>query len=37
LSWYLENGEAMAADLYYAPLPKSLVEKVKDQISEVKF
>ncbi len=37
LKWYLVEGETMAADLYYAPLPESLVEKVKAQIEKVKF
>lgn len=37
LSWYMDKGEAMAADLYYAPLPDSLLEKVKAQIEQVKF
>ena len=37
LNWYLDKGEAMASDLYYAPLPASLVEKVKDQIGMVKY
>ena len=32
LNWYLTDGEGMAADLYYAPLPDSLVDKVKAQI-----
>jgi phosphate transport system substrate-binding protein len=35
LSWYMSDGEAMAADLYYAPLPDSLIEKVKAQIDLV--
>jgi len=37
LQWYLVNGESMAADLYYAPLPGSMIEKVKAKISQVKF
>ncbi|SRR5579871_1493198 len=37
LKWYLESGEGMASDLYYAPLPESLVNKVKAQIDDVKF
>ncbi len=37
LAWYLSEGESMAADLYYAPLPDSLVEKVKAQIDKIKF
>jgi phosphate transport system substrate-binding protein len=37
LTWYLENGEGMAADLYYAPLPESLIAKVKAQIGMVKY
>jgi phosphate transport system substrate-binding protein len=37
LKWYLTTGEGMAADLYYAPLPASLIEKVQAQIDQVKF
>jgi phosphate transport system substrate-binding protein len=37
LNWYLTTGEDMAADLYYAPLPASLIAKVKEQIADVKF
>jgi phosphate transport system substrate-binding protein len=37
LTWYLTTGEDMAADLYYAPLPASLIEKVKAQIADVKY
>jgi phosphate transport system substrate-binding protein len=37
LHWYLTDGEGMAADLYYAPLPESLNAKVKAQIDDVKF
>ncbi len=37
LNWYMDKGEAMAADLYYAPLPDSLLEKVKAQIDQVKY
>jgi len=37
LSWYLTTGEGMAADLYYAPLPDSLIKKVQAQIEQVKF
>lgn len=36
LNWYLDKGEDMAADLYYAKLPESLLEKVKAQIEMVK-
>src|SRR5579872_718717 len=32
LRWYLSEGEGMAKDLYYAPLPESLIKKVEDQI-----
>lgn len=35
LSWYMEEGEGMASELYYAPLPDSLVKKVKAQIEMV--
>jgi len=37
LNWYLTDGEAEAKDLYYAPLPDSLIEKVKAKISSVSF
>ena len=37
LGWYLDKGEDMAADLYYAPLPASLVEKVKAKIEMIKY
>ncbi len=37
LKWYLTEGEDMAAELLYAPLPESLVTKVKAQIEQVKY
>ncbi len=37
LKWYLSDGEAMAKDLYYAPLPEPLVKKVKAKIEMIKY
>jgi phosphate transport system substrate-binding protein len=37
LNWYLTTGEGMAADLYYAPLPDSLIKKVQAKIEQIKF
>ena len=37
LKWYLNSGESMAADLYYAPLPESLVSKVTAQAEKVTY
>jgi phosphate transport system substrate-binding protein len=36
LKWYLSEGEGMAADLYYAPLPSSIVTKVEKKVEMVK-
>jgi phosphate transport system substrate-binding protein len=36
LSWYLTDGEGMAADLYYAPLPESIISKVQAKIDMIK-
>ena len=35
LHWIYDHGQAMAKDLYYAPLPGVLVERVKKQIDLV--
>ena len=37
LKWYLTEGESMAKDLYYAPLPESLVKKVVAKIGMIKY
>jgi phosphate transport system substrate-binding protein len=36
LNWMIGDGQKMTADLTYAPLPASLVTKVKDEIKEVR-
>jgi phosphate transport system substrate-binding protein len=36
LNWALGAGQGMAAPLSYAPLPKSLVEKVQKKVKEIK-
>lgn len=36
LNWAMGPGQAMAAPLSYAPLPKALVEKVKSKVKEIK-
>ena len=36
LGWMLENGQTMTADLSYAPLPSSVVAKVKDTVKQVR-
>jgi phosphate transport system substrate-binding protein len=36
LSWMVSDGQKMTADLTYAPLPESVVAKVKDAIKQVK-
>jgi phosphate transport system substrate-binding protein len=36
LNWYLETGEDMAKELYYAPLPESIVAKVKKKVGLIK-
>ena len=35
LTWMLDSGEKMTADLTYAPLPDSVVEKVRGTIKQV--
>jgi phosphate transport system substrate-binding protein len=37
LKWYLSEGEGMAKDLYYAPLPDSLISKVEKKIEMIKY
>ncbi|HEX8816084.1 MAG TPA: phosphate ABC transporter substrate-binding protein PstS [Terriglobales bacterium] len=36
LSWMADAGQKMTADLTYAPLPESVVAKVKEEIKQVK-
>ena len=36
LGWMLDNGQTMTADLSYAPLPSSVVAKVKDTVKQVR-
>ena len=35
LNWMINDGQKMAAQLSYAPLPQSVVEKVKEAIQQV--
>ncbi|HZU22528.1 MAG TPA: phosphate ABC transporter substrate-binding protein PstS [Terriglobales bacterium] len=35
MTWVLRSGEGMAKDLDYAPLPKSVADKVRDRIKQV--
>jgi phosphate transport system substrate-binding protein len=37
LNWAMDKGMSMEKDLYYAPLPDSLVAKVKAKIAEIKY
>jgi phosphate transport system substrate-binding protein len=37
LHWVYSDGEEMAKDLYYAPLPKAVVEKVEATIDQIKY
>jgi phosphate transport system substrate-binding protein len=37
LKWAMKDGEPMAKDLQYAPLPTSLQERVLKRISEIKY
>ena len=37
LNWYLSDGEGMASELYYAPLPENLVRKVEKAIRTIKY
>lgn len=36
LNWMVDDGQKMTADLTYAPLPASVVTKVKNEIKEVR-
>jgi N-acetyl-gamma-glutamyl-phosphate reductase len=36
LSWMVEDGQKMTAELTYAPLPASVAAKVKDAIKQVR-
>jgi phosphate transport system substrate-binding protein len=36
LGWMLDNGQSMTADLSYAPLPPSVVAKVKETVKQVR-
>jgi hypothetical protein len=36
LSWVTHEGQESVTDLYYARLPKCLVEKVEEKLKEVK-
>src|ERR1700736_5169941 len=36
LNWMVADGQKMTADLFYAPLPESVVAKVKETIKQVK-
>jgi phosphate transport system substrate-binding protein len=36
LSWMVDDGQKMTADLTYAPLPESVAAKVKDEIKQVR-
>lgn len=35
LNWSMNNGQKMAKDLTYAPLPESLVKKIKGKIAQI--
>ncbi len=37
LNWMLDNGEAMASQLDYAPLPHNVKNKVRARIKEIRF
>ena len=37
LKWALTDGEKMAKDLQYAPLPESVQQRVLKQIGEIKL
>ena len=36
LNWMVDDGQKMTADLTYAPLPESVVAKVRDEIKQVR-
>jgi phosphate transport system substrate-binding protein len=37
LDWAMVDGQKMVSDLYYAPLPDSLVEKIKAKVKSIKY
>lgn len=37
LNWMMDKGNGEVADLYYAPFPDSLVEKVKTAVATIKY
>jgi phosphate transport system substrate-binding protein len=37
LNWAMEDGQKMAPSLYYAPLPGSLVDKIKEKIATITY
>jgi len=37
LNWVLDTGNGEVSDLFYAPLPKSLISKVKESVATIKF
>jgi phosphate transport system substrate-binding protein len=37
LNWAMDDGQKMAPALYYAPLPDSLVVKIKEKIASIKY
>ena len=36
LNWMLDSGESEASSLYYAPLPKSVADKVRSTVNQLK-
>jgi phosphate transport system substrate-binding protein len=36
LKWMLDDGQKMTTELTYAPLPATVVAKVKDEIKQVR-
>lgn len=37
LNWMMDKGNSEVADLYYAPFPDSLVEKIKSAVATIKY
>lgn len=37
LKWIYADGQAMAKDLFYAPLPDSLIEKISAKVDAIKY
>jgi len=37
LKWAMKDGQALASDLFYAPLPKSLVTKIEAKINSIEL